>query len=168
MCSNALVKDINKQMKQNVALTEIATWAGDKGFSVRRQTLAKHRDHITDPRQTMVEHARRNPEIMNVTPRQAADALLAVGMRNVAREPEQVKVGHVIKLIDIDARRKELNYQHDLESAWGKVFGPERLPGEPLDTKREELTEAEVSAWNAWAGPKNVTPKELASSAVRY
>lgn len=107
-CAWEHVKELNRRLANDEALTALAAWADGRGFKVTRQKLADHKAHITDPRQTFVENARRNPAIKaGVTNDEFLQAVIDVAAQKAAEDPDSIGIAHGLKAVQIREARKE-------------------------------------------------------------
>jgi len=63
ICASPFAKEVNRRLARGDKANDVWRWLTDADFSVQRQLMYKHRQHITDPRETLVERARKNPAI---------------------------------------------------------------------------------------------------------
>lgn len=107
-CSSPLAKQINQRLAADESLSAIVTWCKGRDFTVTRQTLARHKEHITDPRQTFVEKARRNPAIRNgVSNDEFLQAVIDAAAAKAESDPEAISVAHGLKAAQIRESRRE-------------------------------------------------------------
>lgn len=108
VCASPLLKDINKRLVNNESHPAVAAWCATKGFSVTRQKIGDHKKHITDPRQTFVEHARRNPAIKaNVSNDEFLQAVIDVAATKIEADPDAIGVQHGLKAVQIREGRHQ-------------------------------------------------------------
>lgn len=108
VCASSLLKDINKRLANDQSFQSVADWCKAKGFPVTRQKLADHKKHITDPRQTLVEHSRRNPAIKsNVSNDDFLQAVIDVSAAKIEADPDSIGVMHGLKAVQIREARRE-------------------------------------------------------------
>ncbi len=108
VCAGPLAKEINKRLTRGDTLTALATWCDGRDFPVTRQKLADHKQHITDPRSTFVEHARRNPEIHNgVTNDEFLQAVIDTAAVRATIDPDSITITHGLQAVQVREARKE-------------------------------------------------------------
>lgn len=85
-------------------------WCATRDFKVTRQKLADHKNHITDPKETLVDHARRNPAIKNnVSNDEFLQAIIDIGYQKAIEDPDNINVGHALKAAQVREARKQAN-----------------------------------------------------------
>lgn len=107
VCQSPLVKEINKRLERGESAPSVVEWAAMKGFSINRKTVLSHKRHITDPRQTFVEQARRDPAIRNVTTDQVIQGVKNAGFANLMRNPQSVTNNQMLSAVKIEEGRRE-------------------------------------------------------------
>lgn len=108
VCKSSLAKEINKRLKRSDSYPTIVEWCKAHGFSVTRQKLADHRKHITDPKETLVDHARRNPAIKNgVTNDEFLQSVIDIAASRIAENPDEITLTHALKAAQIRESRKQ-------------------------------------------------------------
>jgi hypothetical protein len=108
VCRSSLVKEINKRLKRSDPYPSIVEWCATHNFKVTRQKLADHKQHITDPKETLVEHARRNPAIKNgVSNDEFLQAIVDIASSRIAENPDEVTLTHALKAAQIRESRKQ-------------------------------------------------------------
>jgi hypothetical protein len=109
ICASALLPGINKMLREERTYREIIEWAGEFNEKFVRQTLAKHKEHITDPKTTFVDQARKNPIIKRASNEEFLDAVRDAGFAKVAANPESVTVSQALKAAQISMQAKKNN-----------------------------------------------------------
>ena len=108
VCSSPLSKEIGKRLARGDSLVAVAEWCATRNFSVTRQKIGDHKQHITDPRSTFVENARRNPEIRNgVTNDEFLQAVIDVATARAEKDPDSISITHGLKAVQVREARKE-------------------------------------------------------------
>lgn len=108
VCKSSLVKEINKRLKRSDTYPSIVEWCKSHDFSVTRQKLADHKAHITDPKETLVDHAKRNPAIKNgVTEDEFSQAILDIAYQRAMENPDDITVNHGIQIVKVRAAKKQ-------------------------------------------------------------
>lgn len=100
VCRSPLVKEINKKLAKGESQPSIAEWCGQRDFKVTRQKIADHKDHITDPRVTLVERAKRSPAI-KASSRDLLEATVQIGHENLMANPQDVTLTQALKAAQI-------------------------------------------------------------------
>lgn len=135
-CASPLVKEINKRLKRGDTYPAIVAWCGQRDFKVTRQKLADHKEHITDQKETLVEHAKKNPAIRNgVSNDEFLQAVIDIAAQKVAENPDEVTLAHALKAAQIREARKQNTTNVMLlfaERSMGLLPGqrPEMIEGE--------------------------------------
>lgn len=147
VCRSSLVKEINKRLKRSDPYPSIVEWCASHGFKVTRQKLADHKQHITDPKETLVEHARRNPAIKNgVSNDEFLQAIVDIASTRIAENPDEVTLTHALKAAQIRESRKQSTANVLLVFA-ERSMG--RLPGQQPDVIEGEYAVVEELTTNA-------------------
>lgn len=108
VCKSSLVKEINKRLKRGDAYPPLVEWCKSHDFKVTRQKLADHKKHITDPRETLVDHARRNPAIRNgVSNDEFLQSIIDIAATRISENPDEISVTHALKAAQIRESRKQ-------------------------------------------------------------
>ena len=148
-CSSPLVKEINKRLARNDALVGIAEWCGKQGFAITRQKLGDHKAHITDPRTTFVEKARRNPEIRNgVTNDEFLQAVIDAAASRAELDPDAITITHGLKAVQVREARKEKSINVLLLLA-------ETFTGKRLEQRPQPMIEG---SWSEVPAPDEENP----------
>lgn len=88
-------------------LEAVVEFCASHDFKVSLRTLGTHRSHITDPRTTFVEAARKNPAIRNgVTNDDFLQAVTDAALAKIEADPDSVNVSHGLKAVAIREARK--------------------------------------------------------------
>jgi hypothetical protein len=97
VCQSSIAKALNKRLARGDSYTKVIAWAADNDFSVSKPTLISHKKHITDPKTTVVDEARKNPVIKRVGNDEFLQALVDIGAARIAEHPEDVSVDQSIR-----------------------------------------------------------------------
>lgn len=131
VCKSSLVREINKRLKRSDSYPSIVEWCATHDFKVTRQKLADHKQHITDPKETLVDHARRNPAIKNgVSNDEFLQAIVDIASTRIAENPDEVTLTHALKAAQIREAKKQ-SKNNLLVVFAERSMG--RLPGQPVD-----------------------------------
>ncbi len=133
VCDSEHKSEINKRMKRGDTIASIGRYLKEKESPISEPTLRKHRKHITDPKTTFVENARKNPVIKRVTSREFLQALVDEGARKVEEEPESVSIDQAIRAAQIIETSKEKQVDALVTIArmlMGQAPQPELIEGE--------------------------------------
>lgn len=109
ICASPLLPQINTMLREGKKSTKIIEWAAEFNLEFVRQTLYKHKEHITDPKTTLVDRARRNPVIKRASNEEFLDAVRDAGFAKVAANPEDVSIGQALKAVQISMNAKKAN-----------------------------------------------------------
>ncbi len=101
ICASSLLPQINKMIAEGANAAKIARWAKEFNFTFARQTLYAHKEHITDPRTSFVDKARRNPVIKKVSNNQFLEAIRDAAAAKAVEAPELVSIDHGLKAAQI-------------------------------------------------------------------
>lgn len=85
----------------------VLDWAAEHGHSTTRPTLNKHVGHITDPKTTFVEEARKHPAIKRVSHQDFLETLVSIGADRAESQPDSVTLDHSIRAAQILVTTKE-------------------------------------------------------------
>ena len=107
LCGSPFAKEINKRLKDGASGSQIVQWLQTKQFTVTRQTVATHKKHITDPKQTFVEEARKNPAIKNVTNDDFLAAVVDAAAARVTSDPDSVTIEQGLKAVSVREARRD-------------------------------------------------------------
>lgn len=72
-------------------------WAEEHEFKVTKPTLIRHKRHVTDPKTTVVEEARKNPVIKRVSHDEFLQSLVDIGAAKAAANPDDVSLDQSIR-----------------------------------------------------------------------
>lgn len=81
-------------------------WLGTKQFKVTRQTIYNHRAHITDPKVTFVEEARKKP-VIKVSNDDFLQAVIDAAANRVVEDPDSVTIEQGLKAVAVRENRRE-------------------------------------------------------------
>ena len=141
VCSSSLAKQINKRLARGDSTTKIIAWAGDNDFSITKPTLLKHKKHITDPRTTFVDEAKKNPVIKRTNYDEFLQALVDVGAARAAERPEDVTLDQSIRAAQTLAQRNDKRV--DVLLVLAERLAPKQLEpvieGEWIELQGEQL-----------------------------
>lgn len=101
LCRSPYAPGLNKLLLDGKNSTQIRDAMAPLGLVFTRKTLATHKQHITHPLLTAVEHARKKPVIMPQSNKAVLEAIRDLGMRNAIDNPESVTVDHAIKAASV-------------------------------------------------------------------
>lgn len=107
ICASALLPQINKMIKEGQNAAKIGRWAKEFGLTFARQTLYAHKEHITDPKTSFVQQARRNPVVKNVSTRQFLEAIRDSAAAKAVADPDAVSIDHGLKAAQILSNDKK-------------------------------------------------------------
>jgi len=107
LCSSDLSKEINRRLARGESRAQVRDWLAAKDFKVSLPTLTSHRQHITDPKTTLVDDARRNPAIKRVTSTDFLQAVVDMAAANIENSPQDVPLGAGIKAAALLEARRE-------------------------------------------------------------
>jgi len=107
VCASDLSKEVNRRLSRGESRAQVRDWLATKDFGVSLPTLTSHRQHITDPKTTLVDAARRNPAIKRVTSTDFLQAVVDMAAANVENHPEDVPLGAGIKAAALLEARRE-------------------------------------------------------------
>lgn len=107
ICASSLLPAINKKLREGVSAPEIVEWAAEFNETFVRQTLYRHKEHITDPKTTLVDRARKNPVIKRASNEEFLDAVRDAGFAKVLNDPDSVTVGQALKAAQISMQAKK-------------------------------------------------------------
>lgn len=140
VCSSPFAKEVNKRLGSGQSAPQIVQWLQQaKGFGVTRQTLYNHREHVTDPRTTFVEEARRNPAIKNVSNDEFLAAVVDAAAARVAQNPDDVTIEQGLKAVSVRESRRDKSVNILLAVA---QYVTQRTPIDVIDGEYEVLGEA--------------------------
>lgn len=107
ICASNLLPAINKKLREGQNAAEIIAYAAEFNEKFVRQTLYKHKQHITDPKTTLVERARKNPVIKRASNEEFLDAVRDAGFAKVIADPDSVTVSQALKAAQISMQAKK-------------------------------------------------------------
>ena len=138
-CRWERAKELNKRLARGDQLNATVEWADSKDFKISRWTLAKHKEHITDPRQTFVEAARSNPAIKgNVSNDEFLQAVIDAAASNAITNPEAITVSHGLKAAQI--REAQKDKQVNVLMLLARAF-TQRIETQPVELIEGSYTE---------------------------
>lgn len=97
VCSSGLAKQFNKRLDRGDSYTKVMAWAADQDFKVSKPTLINHKRHITDPKTTVVEQAKKNPAIKRTSHEEFLQTLVDIGAARAAENPDDVSLDQSIR-----------------------------------------------------------------------
>ena len=97
ICRSSLSRNLNKRLARGDSDPQIMAWAGEHDFKVTKPTLIRHKRHITDPKTTVVEEARKNPAIKRVSHDEFLQSLVDIGAAKAAANPDDVSLDQAIR-----------------------------------------------------------------------
>lgn len=120
---------------------KVVDWSKQIGFPVTKPTVLKHKRHITDPKTTAVEQARKNPAIKRVTHDEFLQTLVDIGAATAASAPEVVTMDQSIRAAQTLANKSDKKIDFLLVLAERLMPKQEMIEGEweELDSPRELL-----------------------------
>jgi len=143
ICDSSLKAEINKRLVRHESIPTIIAWGKTKGFSVSKPTVIKHKKHITDPKTTFVEQARKNPVIRRVSHTEFLESVVAAGAKRVEENPDDVTIDQSIRASQVLESRKDKG-----GDAWSVLIltlmgkRPLQLAGDEIDGTYTELPSA--------------------------
>lgn len=107
ICASPLKGEVNRRLGRGETLAGVMAWLKGKDFPVSKPTLISHKKHITDPKTTFVDQARKNPAIKNVTEDEFLQSVIDAAAARVAASPDDVTIEQGLKAAGVRASRKE-------------------------------------------------------------
>lgn len=116
ICASDLEPEINKRLKTNWNSTKLNEWlskfqdASGKTVYFNRQTIYKHKKHITAPEDKVVSFAAKaqaNPVIKTASNRQFLEAVRDIGMQRAIQNPDEISIGDALKAVQIMENTKQ-------------------------------------------------------------
>lgn len=107
VCASDLKAEINKRLRRRETYPAIMAWAATKDFSISKPTLISHKKHITDPKTTFVEAARKSPELKRVTNTEFLEAVIAKANQRIESDPDAVTIDHGLRAAQVLESRKD-------------------------------------------------------------
>jgi hypothetical protein len=96
-CQSTFAKQINKRLARGESYNKVIAWLATNEFSISKPTLIAHKRHITDPKTTVVEQARKNPAIKRVSHDEFLQSLVDIGAARAASNPDDVTLDQSIR-----------------------------------------------------------------------
>lgn len=97
ICDSSLKSEINRRLRIGQSANKIVAYAKGADFPVGADTVRRHKTHITDSMTTLVEQARRNPDIKRVGAEEHLATLVEIGQSRAISDPSQVTINHSLK-----------------------------------------------------------------------
>lgn len=138
VCDSDLSREINKRMKRGDTIASIRAYTIEKEQPISEPTLRSHREHITDPKTTFVESARKNPVIKKASTRDFLQSLVDVGAAKIEADPDSVSIDQSIRAAQIIENTKEKQVDALLQLArmlMGRPPQPEYIEGEYVEVE---------------------------------
>lgn len=107
ICASDLLPAINDMIKQGKNAAQIQRWTKEYNLTFARQTLYNHREHITDPKTSFVDQARKSPVIKRVSNRDFLEAVRDAGAARAMADPDSVSVDQALKATQIMMQDKK-------------------------------------------------------------
>jgi len=138
-------RPINKRLALGQSLMKVIEYSKSQDFSISKPTLINHKRHITDPRTTVVDQARRNPAIKRVTTSEFLQTLVDIGASKAAANADAVTIDQSIRAAQVLESRKERSV--DVLLVIARSLAPKELgaPGEMIEGTYRELTTSEAT-----------------------
>lgn len=105
VCQSSVAKQINKRLDRGDSYNKVIAWAATADFSVSKPTLIAHKRHITDPKTTVVEQARKNPAIKRVSHDEFLQSLVDIAAAKAQANPDDVSIDQGIRAASTLAAR---------------------------------------------------------------
>lgn len=145
VCASELKGEVNKRLKRGDTIASLERWLTEKQYPVSQPTLRKHREHITDPKTTLVEAARKNPVIKRgVTTNDFLQTLVEIGATKAAEDPDAISIDQSIRAAQIIEGRKDKQVDALVTIArmlMGHAPRPEIIEGEYVEVKELATSE---------------------------
>lgn len=138
VCDSDLKGEINKRMKRKDSIASIRRYTVEKESPVSEPTLRNHRKHITDPKTTLVEQARKNPVIKRHTTNDFLQALVDIAATKAINDPESISIDQGIRAAQVIEGRKDKQVDALVKIArmlMGQAPRPEIIEGEYVEVK---------------------------------
>lgn len=138
VCDSPHKGEVNKRMKRGDSIASIARYLEEKESPISEPTLRSHRKHITDPKTTFVENARKNPVIKKASTRDFLQSLVDVGAAKIEADPDAVSIDQSIRAAQIIENTKEKQVDALLQLArmlMGRPPQPEYIEGEYVEVE---------------------------------
>jgi hypothetical protein len=108
LCRSEFRSEINRRLARGETREQVQEWLATKDFKVSLPTLTTHRQHITDPKTTLVEQAQRNPAIRRVTNSEFLETIRDIGAQRAIDNPDSVSLTHALKAAaQLEARQNK-------------------------------------------------------------
>lgn len=107
VCASPLKNEINKRFRNKHSTASIMRFTQAKNYPITLPTLAKHKAHITDPKTTFVELARKNPVIRDVSHEEFLHTLVALGQKKIEDDPDSVSIDHSLSAAKTLAQKQD-------------------------------------------------------------
>lgn len=138
VCDSDRSREINKRMKRGDTIASIYRWLRDVEDPISEPTLRKHRKHITDPKTTLVEQAKKNPVIKRHTTNDFLQALVDIAATKAINDPESISIDQGIRAAQVIEGRKDKQVDALVQIArmlMGQAPRPEIIEGEYVEVK---------------------------------
>lgn len=126
ICMSSLSRQFNKRLARGDSYPQIIAWAADNDFKISKPTLIQHKRHITDPKTTAVEQARKNPVIKRTSHEEFLQMLVDAGAAMVTENPGNVSMDHAIRAAQTLATKGDK--QRDIILVLAERLSPKALP----------------------------------------
>lgn len=109
LCAWVHEPELNDRMRAGWNARQINDWMAKFGFSANRQTIYKHREHITSKADKVVAYAERSQLAAptTVSNQQFLSAIRDLGMKNALADPDAVTVRDALKAVQIMENQKQ-------------------------------------------------------------
>lgn len=112
LCAWVHEPELNERMRAGWNASQINAWMSKFDFSANRQTIYKHREHITSKADKLVAYAERSQAVAptTVTNQQFLTAVRDIGMKNVLADPDSITVRDALKAVQLlETQKSESN-----------------------------------------------------------
>lgn len=109
LCAWIHEAELNERMRAGWNARQINDWMAKFNFSANRQTIYKHREHITSKADKLVAYAERSQAVAptTVTNQQFLSAVRDLGMKNALADPDSITVRDALKAVQIMESQKQ-------------------------------------------------------------
>lgn len=128
ICSSAYAKQFNKRLNRGDSLMKVVDWSATVDFPVSKPTVLNHKRHITDPKTTVVDQARKNPVIKRVSHEEFLQSLVDIAAARAAANPDDVSIDQGIRAASTLANKTDK--QTSVLLVLAQRLMPKALPAE--------------------------------------
>lgn len=109
LCAFAEAPALNERIEKGWTPRQINDWLRPFGLQVSRDTIYKHRDHLTHPQDKVVAYAKRTQAVARrkTTTDEFLQAVQDIGFQRAQEHPEEITVDHALKAASILAQKRE-------------------------------------------------------------